>query len=84
MGGMGGQFRLSEKAIEPLGECKNDIEIILELAKRLGLEDEVLGMNYEEYMDKYLKPSGLTSRRTAKTSGRFVCSESCNANGADI
>lgn len=60
MGGMGGRFRMSEKAIEPQGECKNDIEIILELAKRLGLKDEVLGMNYEEYMEHILQPSGLT------------------------
>lgn len=66
MGGMGGRFRMSEKAIEPLGECKNDIEIILELAKRLGLEDEVLGMNYEEYMEHILKPSGLTLEELRK------------------
>lgn len=57
---------MSEKAIEPLGECKNDIEIILELAKRLGLKDEVLGMNYEEYMEHILKPSGLTLEELRK------------------
>lgn len=60
MGGMGGSFHISEQAIAPRGECKNDIEIILELAKRLGMKDEVLNLNYESYMEHILEPSGLT------------------------
>ena len=32
----------------------------MELAKRIGLEDEVLSSDYESYMDYILKPSGLT------------------------
>ena len=53
-------FALNERVVEPLGESKNDIEIIMELAKRIGLEDEVLSSDYESYMDYILKPSGLT------------------------
>lgn len=56
----GGMFALNERMVEPLGESKNDIEIIMELAKRIGLEDEVLSSDYESYMDYILKPSGLT------------------------
>lgn len=58
--GRGGMFSLSEKAIEPLGEAKNDIEIIIELLKQMQLKDEVLEQGYEAYMNYILKPSGLS------------------------
>ncbi|HBA63712.1 MAG TPA: hypothetical protein DCZ20_07635 [Lachnospiraceae bacterium] len=58
--GRGGILSLSEKAVEPLGESKNDIEIILDLAKAMKLEDPVLQLNLEEYMQYILEPSGLT------------------------
>ena len=35
----GGRFFFSNRAIEPLGESKNDIEIIMEVLKRMGLHD---------------------------------------------
>jgi anaerobic selenocysteine-containing dehydrogenase len=50
----------SEKAIEPLGESKSDIEILLELAKKMNLDDEMLKMTYDEYMNYILEPSGVT------------------------
>jgi anaerobic selenocysteine-containing dehydrogenase len=50
---------LAEKAIEPLGESKNDIEIIMELAKCLDIQDEVLQKDYEDYMDYLIEPSGV-------------------------
>jgi len=50
----------SEQAIEPLGESKNDMEIILDLAKALHLDDEMLRMTYEECMDFLLKPAGVS------------------------
>ncbi len=56
----GGAFSFSEKAIEPLGEAKNDIEIIMGMLKAMELKDEVLEQGYEAYMDYILKPSGLT------------------------
>lgn len=55
----GGMVRLSEPAIPPLGEAKNDIQIIQELARRMGLEDPVLSGSYEDYMNYILEPSGL-------------------------
>ena len=32
---------IADKAVEPIGEAKSDFEIVLEIAKKLGLEDEV-------------------------------------------
>lgn len=56
----GGRFFFSHKAVEPEGESKNDIEIIMELLKRMGLKDDVLEKGYEEYMQYILEPSGLS------------------------
>lgn len=58
--GRGGMFAMSEKAIEPSGEAKNDIEIIIDLLKKMKLKDEVLEKGYESYMAHILEPSGLT------------------------
>lgn len=56
----GGRFLFSNRAIEPLGESKNDIEIITEVLRRMKLHDEVLEQGYEQYMQYILAPSGLT------------------------
>lgn len=58
--GKGGRFYLSNRAIEPAGEAKNDIEIIIDLLKKMGLKDEALENGYEAYMQHILEPSGLT------------------------
>lgn len=56
----GGMFALNQRAVEPVGEAKNDIEIIIELARRMQLKDKVLTGGYESYMNYILEPSGLT------------------------
>ena len=56
----GGMFALNQRAVEPVGEAKNDIEIIMELARRMQLKDKVLTGGYESYMNYILEPSGLT------------------------
>lgn len=63
--GMGGRFFFSNQAIEPVGESRNDIEIIMEVYRRMRFKDpticdEVLGDGYQAYMEHILKPSGLT------------------------
>lgn len=58
--GKGGRFYLSNRAIEPVGEAKNDIEIIIDLLKKMGLKDKALENGYEAYMQHILEPSGLT------------------------
>lgn len=56
----GGMVFLSQKAVEPLGEAKNDVEIIMETARRIGADDEILKLGHEEYMKYILEPSGVT------------------------
>lgn len=56
----GGRFVLNQRAVEPVGEAKNDIEIIMEIAGRMQLKDEILTSGYESYMNYILEPSGLT------------------------
>ena len=46
------------KIVEPLGECRDDKEIILEIAKRLGVED--MWETIEDYFDFRLESTGLT------------------------
>lgn len=63
--GMGGRFFFSNRAIEPVGESRNDIEIVMEVYRRMKLKDhtmcdEVLEGGYEAYMEHILEPSGLT------------------------
>lgn len=63
--GRGGRFFFSNKAIEPVGEAKNDIVIIMEVLKRMkqrdaAISDEVLEGGYDAYMQHILEPSGLT------------------------
>lgn len=49
------------EAIQPMGEVKNDIEILLELSSRMGfsLGDPQIH-SYEEYLDSLLSPTGVT------------------------
>ena len=47
-------------AIDPLGESRHDIQILLELADALGLDDPHLKMSYQDYMNFIIAPSGLT------------------------
>ena len=63
----GGRFYYSNRAVEPLGEAKNDIEIIIEVLRRMHLRDEVLENGYEAYMEHILKPSGLSLAELRKS-----------------
>ncbi|MBP3485707.1 MAG: molybdopterin-dependent oxidoreductase, partial [Oscillospiraceae bacterium] len=56
-------------AIEPLGESRHDIQILLDLARALGLQDPHLRMTYEEYMDFILEPTGLKVREIQANGG---------------
>ncbi|XCP86693.1 molybdopterin-dependent oxidoreductase [Roseburia hominis] len=63
----GGRFYFSNHAVRPLGEAKNDIEIIIEVLKRMQLHDEALENGYEAYMEHILKPSGLNLSELKKS-----------------
>ena len=47
-----------QKAVQ-IGECRSDLEIIISLAKRLGLS-QYFWDNPNDYLDAYLKETGIT------------------------
>ena len=51
---------LTQPAITPLHESRSDIDIIYDLAGRLGLDDELFAAGYEASLDWILEPSGLS------------------------
>lgn len=55
----GAWYYLSGQAVAPRGMCKNDIEIIQQAARCLGVDDPLLTGSYEDYMAAQLAPSGL-------------------------
>jgi anaerobic selenocysteine-containing dehydrogenase len=56
----GGEIRLVEPAIEPLGETWPEWKIYFELAKRLGLDDEFWDGDIEKCFNYILEPTGIT------------------------
>ena len=50
----------TKPAVAPVGESRPDIDIIVELAKRLTPEDELITQGHEACMDWVLAPSGIT------------------------
>ncbi len=58
------------KIIENQGETKNDMEILIELAKRLGFAmGEPEFHSYEEYMEDRLSPTGVTLKELKENDG---------------
>jgi len=57
----GPYFTFVNKAIEPLGECKSDLEIAAELADRLGIKD-FLPHTDDEYLRSFIEQNPETSK----------------------
>jgi trimethylamine-N-oxide reductase (cytochrome c) len=77
----GGQFAdvmLCHKAVEPVGESKSDFEIVLEIAKKLGYEQQVSeGATTEEIQKKvfeYMNLDKLTTWEEFKEKGYYLYS----------
>jgi anaerobic selenocysteine-containing dehydrogenase len=51
---------LTQPAIAPLHESWPDVDIVLALAKRLGIEDALLAAGFEAGLNWILEPSGIT------------------------
>jgi len=49
-----------QKAIEPVGECRDDNEVLFELIRRMGLKMPFPVTTYREFLDYRLKELGLT------------------------
>jgi anaerobic selenocysteine-containing dehydrogenase len=68
-----GYIILTRPAIPPLFDSRSDVEIIYELAARLGLDDPLFKAGYEASLDWILEPSGLTVAELKKhPGGMFV------------
>lgn len=55
-----GFFCGREKVIEPIGECRDEKEIFIELAKRLGIELPLPMKTVKDLLNYRLEPSGMT------------------------
>ena len=62
----GGQIRLIEPAIEPVGETWPEWKIYYELAKRLGLDGEYWNGDIERCFNDILEPTGITVEQLRK------------------
>jgi anaerobic selenocysteine-containing dehydrogenase len=61
-------FRIREKAVEPVGEARNDFLILAELAKRLGY-GHLYPQTEEEILKHALKDSGFSPDQVRKAGG---------------
>lgn len=52
--------QLRQQVIEPLGDCRSDMQIVFGIAKHLGLDDAFFGGEIERAWAHQLAPSGLT------------------------
>ena len=65
----GGRFvNWTRPAVDPVGDCRDDVEIIAELAKRMGLHDELLEKGYAAGAEFILQESGITDWEAVKDS----------------
>ncbi len=53
-------------AVDPVGDLKDDVEVITELARRMGLDDELLKAGYEAGAEYMLRESGIEDWEAVK------------------
>ncbi|MFR5092978.1 MAG: molybdopterin-dependent oxidoreductase [Adlercreutzia equolifaciens] len=59
---------ISEAGVTPPGECKTDLEITREVAKRFGLE-QYFNEDPSVYIGRVLEPAGITYEELAEKKG---------------
>ncbi len=64
--------------VKPLGEAREDWQIICDIGVALGLSDEFFGGNLEAVLNEYLKPAGATVEQLRKAPGRAITVPSSN------
>jgi len=68
-----GYIIFTQPAIPPLFDSRSDVDIIYELANRLGLDDPLFQSGYEASVDWILEPAGITVAELKKhPGGMFV------------
>jgi len=68
-----GYITFTRPAIKPLYDSKPDVDIIFELAERLGIDDPLFRAGYDACIDYILEPSGIKTEELKKhPEGMFV------------
>ena len=61
----------SDQAIEPLGECRSNVETFRDLAKRIGFEDECFSESVDEMIEvASLSQKSMVNRDRSRTIGK--------------
>jgi anaerobic selenocysteine-containing dehydrogenase len=50
----------TEPVISPVGESRSDVDVIVELSNRLGLDDPIMGKGHAGSLDWIFEPSGIS------------------------
>lgn len=69
-------LQVAKKLIEPLGECRSNVEVLNALAKRLGTDYPAFEMTAWELIDATLKASGKPGAEEVYEMGGVDCSKS--------
>ena len=68
----GGYLQYTQPAIAPLYSAKSDADILCELARVMGVDDELLTAGHEACLDWIIEGNGLTIADLKKANGRPV------------
>ena len=65
-------LQISNQAIEPLGECRSNVDVFRALAERMGFDDECFRESVDQMIDAALetRPSLAEGNRSRKTRTR--------------
>ena len=69
----------TKPAIPPVGDCRDDVEIITELAKRMQLDDDLLKAGYDAGVRYMFEGSGITDWDALRGSGAPVVAPNAKA-----
>jgi anaerobic selenocysteine-containing dehydrogenase len=67
-----GRSIYQRQPIKPLGEAREDWQIIADMGVALGLSEEFFGGNLEALINEYLKSTGVTVEQLRKAPGSMV------------
>src|SRR5205807_10079477 len=60
-------LQISDEAIQPLGECRSNVEVFRALAERMGFDDECFGQSVDEIIDVALESNNPWLRGIDRT-----------------
>ena len=67
-----GRSIYQRQPIKPLGQAREDWQIIADLGVALGLSKEFFNGNLEAFINEFLKPAGLTVEQLGKAPGSMI------------